>query len=112
MFLAFKPSKKKLSPLPPYNNGRSHTVSIASTRGTKRKRSPSRSPVRETVGVEEVPPTGGSEEVSVETTHARERRDSGSPRRVRNNRKTEVATLKRDNIANKGNHVILVLELY
>ena len=108
----FKPSKKKLSPLPPYNNGRSHTVSMASMRGTKRKRSPSISPVRETVGVEEVPPTGGSEEVSVETAHARERRDSGSLRRVRSNINSEVEILENCHIANEGKRVLCAPELY
>ena len=74
MILAFKPSKKKLSPLPPYNNGRPEQASMASTRGTKRKRSPSRIAFSANVVAEEVPPVGGLEDVFVETTHASEAR--------------------------------------
>ena len=112
MVLAFKPSKKKLSPLPPYNNGRPEKSSIASARGTKRKRSPSRTGVSANVAAEEVPPVGELEDVFVETTHASEARETRSLRRVRTNINPKDATLKHNDIVDKGKQVLRVLDLY
>ena len=112
MVLAFKPSKKKLPPLPPYNNGRPEKSSVASTRGTKRKRSPSRTCASANVVAEEVPPVGGLEDVSVETTHASEARETRSLWRVRTNRNTEDATLEHNDNVDKGKQVLRVLDLY
>ena len=106
MILAFKPSKKKLSPLPPYNNGRPEQASMASTRGTKRKRSPSRIAFSANVVAEEVPPVGGLEDVFVETTHASEARETRSLRRGRTNRNTEDATLEHNDIVDEGKQVL------
>ena len=109
MVLAFKPSKKKLSPLPPYNNGRPEKSSIASTRGTKRKRSISQSSSHENDEIEEGPLAGRMDEVSVETSHARERREGGPNRRARTNTSTEYKRLDRTIDRDKGKHNFHVL---
>ena len=78
-------------------------VSIACTRGTKRKRPLSESSALSNVETSKGDPTRRVEEAIVRTFHDHERQDRGSLRRVQANRPTEDRALNQTIDIDKGN---------